>query len=633
MSSYYNMDLTGTDPAYQRAGDIYVFSQAGDVIDFGRPVFLNSISVVTTDGNATPLVNGTDWAAEASDYDTTAKSRALTKDITFSAPLVKSITVLKTLGTKVSISYQCLYSQSPTSATEDNSSSVEFNPAAWSDVLGRLGVLEQDARTVADTSASTTAQPKLLPYDATGTASTNLVTGEAYTINTFGNQKTIRLAQGTFYRDSLVLTTSDGTYTLVDGTDYLPVCLNAGKTKAASNMSGAYDLIMVTYKYAGTLNAKYQAVGGSPSVSDIAAVYTNLEAIKTFLNSTSMISEDALPDTLPIKNIITRLSSVESNVRKLLLGNPTYGDTTTGISVVKYLHSADTAGLHWYTLATLYKVEGSTSLVTADRMRFRFHMTNAGMMGDVIVAFDADNPMKNMTVSTAGVLQNVSFVPYGASNAIAVVYPQFRVIWNNNAGVISGAILQIGLNIPTGSETIEIEDISGTESCWILDQTASTAAAALSFTDDNITLPDGTSKWSSSGTDSKVAVQMMPNADGYLVFEGTQAMSTFDTTAGQSWNVAHSLPTHFRVVDIKSLIVDIVDPKGPLGYRAEILMSSFSSTNRAGQVPVTLGAETLNLRATLSQDTNTGQITVLLALDNALPQGVTAVVRYITARV
>lgn len=632
----YNMDLTGVAPDYLRSNDIYVLSKTGMKINFGQPIFKDGLIMMTTDGLALNLTEGADWSVADDDIDETATARAQTKDITFSKTLIKSVTIIRPqaqLPVKVAMTYQQLFSMSPISPMSVSSADVQFDPTSWSDALRRLAALEQLAARVSNDQTNTSAVPKLLKYDPTGSDPDNLIVNEQYHIDTYSGIRNIQLVNGSFYRDSVKITTADG-LPFVEGSQYNPQLFNEAKTNGSTNNSGVYDLLQIIYDYSGTVNVTYQATGGTPTIADMVSVYARIQSLYDFLNSTSILSSDMLADTPVIKNIINRIVENEDNVRKLATGTPTYGDATTGISVVKYFNAQDTNKLHWFPVARLYKVEGSQSLITSDTFRMRMKLVRSGILADVAIAFDADNPIKQIQVDSFAVQSNPSFKPYNQSTQTPIVYPQFRVVWNNNGGILSGAVLQIGINLPTGVETAEFFDLSGNEGCWILDQTASVQATPINPSDDVFLLPDGESTWSSTGTESLAATAMMPVPTGYLIYEGTQLLSTFDSTAGAAWTVtSHVLPTFFRIGDIKSITVDIFDPTGPTGFKVEVPMSNFAAGKSYGKAPYIVNTAMMNLAVSLSQDPSTGQIVVQVSLDSALPQNTTAVVRYMTAKV
>lgn len=632
----YNMDLTGVAPDFLRSNDIFVLSKTGMKINFNQPIFKDSLVMMTTDGLSLNLTAGVDWSVSDDDVDETATARAQTKDITFAKTLIKSVTIIRPqaqLPVKVAMTYQQLFSMSPVSPLIASSADVQFDPTSWSDSLRRLAALEQLAARVSNDQANTSAVPKLLKYDPTGSSPDNLIVNEQYQIDTYSGIRNIQLVNGSFYRDSVKITTPDG-LPFSEGTQYNPQLFNKAKTNGSSNNSGVYDLLQIVYDYSGPVNITYRAVGGAPTIADMVSVYARIQSIYDFLNSTSILSSDMLGDTDVIKNIITRITENEEVMRKLASGTPTYGDATNGISVVKYFNARDTDKLHWFPVARLYKVEGSQSLITSDTFRMRMKLVRSGILADVVVAFDADNPIKQIQVDSFAVQSNPSFSPYGNSVSTPIVYPQFRVAWNNNGGVLSGAVLQIGLNLPTGVETAEFFDLSGNEGCWILDQTVSVQATPINPTDDVFLLPDGESTWSSTGTESKVATAMMPVPTGYLIYEGTRLLSTFDSTAGSAWTVTtHVLPAFFRIEDIKSIMVDVFDPTGPTGFRVEVPMSSFASGKSYGKAPYIVNTAMMNLVISLAQDSSTGQIVVKVSLDSALPQNTTAVIRYMTAKV
>lgn len=569
-------DLTGANSQYYNNTDRYGAYITGSQLIFDQTVYQQWL-VITPDGGA-PWVYGTDWTVNSNDIDSVATATAVAMLSSFSLVLLKSITILRTIATPVflTVASQSFYPRPETLPPLPDADNALT--ALLESIVARLDTAENVmSRITTTTSSGSSLTPALLTFDINKSNSANLISSEPYLVNTYNGQNTICPIQGSFFKDSLILTVN-GT-TLTAGTDYQAVCLNSGKTKLTVNPSGIYDLILLTYAYAGPVYVTYHAVGGEATVSDLNAVYQNVVNIKAFLNDSSFITPDQLLSTPAIQNILNKLCATENQMRVLLSGAPNYGDSTNGVSVVKTLSAPDT-GLHWYTIGALYKVAGSTAIVYSDRMNLHIQLTGAKLSADIGIGFDT-RLTDPLIVTSTNVTQDTQFVLYGAVGTPAnVVMPQFRVIWNNPSTYVSGALLQIGLNLPSLTEVIAIEDRSGVESCWLLNTTTGNSLTPLTPQDNTIVLPDGSSVWTVGGPTSTSATHTMPNHDGYLVWAGTKSIATFDTTIGMT-TLTNNLPNWFAIGDITEIIAEFVDASSN-ALRVIVPMSGSTTTARRG---------------------------------------------------
>jgi len=267
-------DLTGANIAYQITNDLYAIFTTNQTIVFELPVYLNSLVIVT--GSRTLLL-GSDFTV--ADFDTTAMSKMQLLNTSFSAQLVRSVTITSNAITppyQIACTYQCLYM-----------------PAA---------------NVVADTPIA----PKLLPRDTDELISTNLIAGEVYSLNTFVGQNLIVPAAGAFFADSvsLYLPTNPLTH-LVAGTDYILIGCDLVKTRTSNNTSGVYRAILLTRPYAGNVQVTYHAYGGEATLSDVSALWESLLNLFSYLNANTFLTPDLLGTNTVISSIITRLTLLE----------------------------------------------------------------------------------------------------------------------------------------------------------------------------------------------------------------------------------------------------------------------------------------------------------------------------------
>lgn len=601
-------DLTGTNSQYYHSDDQYAAYITGAQIFFDQTLYQQGLVFTPSGGSA--WVYGTDWTVTDADVDTDTMTKAATLLPGFTLPLLKSVTVLHTqasLPLMLTVASQSFYPRPeniPPLPGADNALT-----ALLEYMMARLNEIQSQVTRVTATTSGGSLTPALLAYDINETISANLITAEPYTVNTYTGQSTIRPIQGSFFKDSLVLTAA-GT-TLVAGRDYQAVGLNTAKTKQTVNPNGIYDAILLTYDYAGTVAVTYHAIGGVATVADLNAVYQTLVDMKNFLDTGGFVTQDQLVTTPAIQNILNKLCATENQVRVLLTGTPNYGDSTNGVTVVKSLRAPDT-GLHWYTIGSLYQVLGSTDIAKTDRMSLHIQLVNALLTADVGITFDLRQAQNTLTVNASNVTQDVEFVLYGSAGTPAnVVMPQFRVIWNAPATYVSGALLQIGLNLPNLTDTLAIEDRSGVESCWLLNTTTGSSGSPLSPQDTTIVLPDGVSVWTTGSGTSTSATKMMPNEAGYLVWAGSQAITTFDTTIGKV-TLANVLQPGFLIQDIREIVCEFEDASTNV-QRVVVPMTGLTNTARRGLGMVYIGTASpvpLEVDLTLSGGVITLQVEI-----------------------
>lgn len=571
-------DLTGVNSQYYHADDRYAAYLTGQQIIFDQTLYQTGL-VITPDGSSTPWEYGTDWTVNAGDIDTATMTVAAGLLSGFSHTLLKSITILHTqtdLPVFLNMATQSFYPRPemlPPTPKEDDALT-----ALLETMEERLNALTAMLSRVTNTISGSPLTPRLLAFDINETNSANLITGESYAINTFSGLNTIRPIQGSYFKDSLIVQVNGSTLTL--GTDYTPISLNSAKTKITANTGGIYDAILLTYDYAGSVQITYHAVGGEATVSDLNAVYQNTVNIKSFLDGTGFITPDQLLQTPAIQNILNKTCALENQMRVLLSGTPDYGDTTNGAAVVKHLLAPDT-GVHWWTIGKLYRVSGTTQIVQVDRMAIQIQLATAMLTADVGITVDLRQTRNPITVNVSNIVQDVQFSVGGSVGTPAnVVIPQFRVIWNADSVYASGAYLQIGLNLPGLTETLVVADNSGVESCWILDTSLGTTGTPLTPNDNTVTLPNGTSVWVSGSGTSTVKAKTMPNELGYLIYNGTKSIATFDSTTGAA-TLYNNLPNWFPIQDIAEVLAEFVDAGGN-AQRVYVPMTGTSLTTRRG---------------------------------------------------
>lgn len=547
MATFYEPDLTGSSPDYLVTNDVYTIFSNSMRIEFNRSIFLSSLTIVVQGTGNVPFVSGTDWTTDNTiDVDYTEMSRMKNIDSSFNATLIKSILITSpmTVPYKISCSYQQLYPV-PSKIAVSDTGAVELTPSLILDVLSRLSNVESSLLASQSVLASTQANPRLLPVDVNESIATNLISGEVQTVNVPGGQNVIVPTCGAFYADSVVLTVPGTTTPLVLNTDYILFGADLAKTKLTTNTSGVYKYILMLKQYIGNVNVTYHAFGGDPTLYDAIAMQGELTNISNYLTQTSFLTPSDLGSTAVFLSALNRISSLETSMRNLVnSGSPTYSDVTgNGTSIVTKIRSNDN-NLHWWNIASLYQVAGSTDVIIADRMHFRMQLATSHVSADVFVNVDL-NLATPFTIDSISVNQDLGYVPFVSyTPSTPVIMPQFRIIYNNQSGVNSGIYLQIGLELTNLAETISIQDLSGSESAWILLPGSSTAILPQ---DSMVVLPNTTQTWDPSYPNSTSQLHMMPNKTGYLGWGGGTAITALST---QGTVLTALVDTNFVVSDI-----------------------------------------------------------------------------------
>lgn len=553
---YQTPDLTASLPNYKQPDKLYKIlpSDTGKItIEFGRAVFLETITVTQIGSPNVPLVQGVDWTIGSRDATTEASIQAT--DSTFTKILVTSVTInTRSVAFTVSIGYQCLYPVTLGNVLI-NDTYVELTPALILDIQNRLSAMESLVTLdETDTLADTEALPVLLSEDLEGLNDDNYVKNEIHAVNTYSNKRVIRPVCGGFYTNGLILARKSNGVQLVKDVDYIVYDCDRGRTSITSNTSGVHRLIRIVADLQDQISVSYRAFGGEVTYNDMKALNSTVSAIYAYLKEKVFLTTESLGQIPSYLEMQQRIVSLEDDVRQLQAETPTYGDSSFYVAKSHRLKTTNT-NLNWYTIAKLYTVAGTTTPVVADRMHFRMSLVNSGIMADVFAGFNLTNSDNPFTLDVVGVNMAKGYVPMtnyaGLSN---IVRPQFRVIYNNTVGTGSGVFLQIGLALPTMEETLGLENLSGKESCWIFTEPGATNTAPANTA---VTLPNNSYIWDSANPDSKQFVKQMSRPEGWLVYGGSLPVAGMVNVA--DFSITTILGTVFDLKSIKKIRMEFYD--------------------------------------------------------------------------
>ena len=610
-------DLTGSNPDYAITGDVTMFVTTNTSLKFPDSIYATSLTIYPF-GETTPLVEGTDYVFNPSDYDYTTMAATMASVAGWNKSLLHSFTIIRPeaqLPLKVSMSYQTFYLRTPTVPVTNAAGSINFTPDLAAEMYNDLVTIKQTLFSSVATAATTTEHPVLLQEDINETNPANVVTNEQWTVDTYSNNSVIFPVQGAFFADSVTVeipaSSGGSAQTLVVNQDYMFQGLLPVMTSLSTNNSGIYALIKILKPFSGQVNITYHALGGMVTTKIFGWAVQELSQIKQLLGTSNYLTASSLSSTPLIQTMQQQIEGIQSQMRAQVL-NPTYGDSTNGTTVVKQIRSTDTAE-HWFTVASLYQVATSNPqqpvLTDHDGMNLHVQMTKAAYIADVNIAFNLNNPNYPFSVNVTNMIGKPGFTLWGTVDTTATIYPKWRVVYNQDPNAFTGAYLQIGMSLPSLTETLTIEDVSGVESTWILNTETGTSSSPLTYEDDGFTLPDGKSVWSASGGVSVQHAQTAQNTTGYMVLAGAYNLGTFDSTQSSPFSQNTLLPTSFLLKDIKRVDLWFSDNSNPSTERwvVSIPMCSTPTLSTGGAlIPLTIqsagvvGWFTLSLSQTAS---------------------------------
>lgn len=524
------MDLTGTLANYAEGNRIFRIFKYGQIVNFDTTVFLDSIHVYLLSGGISDqeLVFDTDYEVtqdliDAADND---MSYAKLMDPSFSKKLCRGIKLLKGVEPgstyTIAVAYQRLYPNQLQTAYIHNEP-LNITPELMMDVVQSIEQLKVLTHDVTDVTSVTSADSILLELDESKTNPNNEVVDEVHSVNVPNGRFVIQPKGGSFYYDSVVVTHPASGETLKLGVDYFIEGMDEAKTKATSYKSPVYNFILIVTAIVGEVKVSYHAFGGDPTIDNYREVLKNMNNVIKYLNEAKTVTEDTLGNTAIMSSLFKRVESLESEMRRLQ-GVPAYGDVSNGKSIVMKLYSPK-AGLHWYTIASLYNVNGKDmSPCTADTFQFRLQTQQSHIQFTAAVSVDLsnnENDRFNVNIISENYPRGyVPFVDYGKIDTI--IAPQLRVVWNE-AAEASGAYLQLGFELKSMlEETVQIEDLSGHESCWQLVDEISTVTTPQ---DSEFLLPSAKSTWSSLLDASKQEDMLIPFKKGHLAWAGMHSLN------------------------------------------------------------------------------------------------------------
>lgn len=603
----YTPDLTGLNwdyyvSTYQRT----VFQYAQKLL-FEVPVFQNERLVVSRLGGE-DLDYGVDYIVYPDDINIDAMSVCKNIDTAFDKVLLKSITILINPEElfRVQVKFNQLFADAINYAQINQAHEIEVTPVLIANMVEQITYLQQMFIDKSGEYSTQSAIVKLaLNEYPNGDNPENLIVDEPHDIDTLNNKCLIRPIYGSFFRDSVTLKNSLSGQDLDVDVDYKVIDLDISRTKTTANPSGVYRLIKVIKEYVGEVKVSYRAYGGEADVASLRRIQDRMHVVEEYLGNTSYITPSTLPADPTIVSVRNKLQEIEGTMRLLLQnGLPSYGDVSSGNAVVKKLTAQDT-NLHWWTIGTLYRVDGSVDNILSDVFKFRLKSVMTKLMFECSVAVNVNGS----THERISVSCDNSNIP---ADTLLKYAPKLRILEVSAGGIYSGVVLQLGMKLGTVlQETIDIEDMSGRESCWKLVPFSNDSTPPE---DTGVLMPNGVSIFSYGETAALVNEAAIPFKEGLNVLLAAanlplQLGSITAGTIGVTNNTEMVVQTLSNLVLNKAQFIElsIMFNIGESTERLVKLIAPIATKDDvnkywSGWVNTMVGAENYRIHTTISSD-------------------------------
>ena len=521
----YQPDLTGEAPenyidTYQRT-----IWKPGQQILFDQPVFHNNkLELLVIGSPSVAMVEGVDYVVNPMDIHEDAMGFCKSIDPQFGNVLLKSITIIKTFigDYKIQVKYNQLFADEIRyTKLNSTSNTIEVTPTLISNMVEEIDYLQQMVLNVSDSYSVQSGETRVLEIDVTGSLPDNLVETELHDINSINDVIYINPVYGAFYAAGLIVKNhangQDVNYKLHEA--------DLAKTHNSSEPSGVFRSLEITDVFVGEVEISYQAYGGSTDVVSMNTLKDKQIVLEQFLSQNSFITPGTLHADPTIIGLINKIADMEGQMRLLLQnGLPTYGDVSTNTSVRKKLIALD-ANHHWWSIASLYRVEGSNDNVISDTFKFRLQSLYTKLMLECSVAVNADPNYNGERITISCDNANIP------SDVLLTALPKLRIIEVTGSGEYSGVILQMGIRLGSGilQETLAVEDMSGKESCWVLD---TFVAPSINPQDTAVLMPEGTLVYTDGDANNLKDEVDIPYPSGVIVTRPVTNISLSITAVG-----------------------------------------------------------------------------------------------------
>lgn len=614
-------DITGKHPDYLIDNYVKVVMVQDQKLGIDATAFADSVNVsVVGTVSLIPLQKDRDWTIRPDDIDYDTMSQLKLIDPTFNKTIVKSITITKTFITeyKVNLVFQSVFM---TDSTYKLYHDMVIEPTAehMTDAIKRLEYLESITSPI-DMASPDDKEPKLLEMDPSMTLNANKIENEEHDINVPRNKMFIKPTGGPFYKKSLKVVKVDTNTILTIGVDYEVVGLDIGRTRGTTTTDSIYRFILFLKPLVGTVSISYHAFGGDVTLYDARVMEEEINNILSYLSKSQFLTPDDLGHTVQLNNIYNKIAKMEDDMRRLcIFGTPSYGDVSNGGSLRKKIDAGDTE-MHWWSIATLYKVDGAEDIITADTAKLRISTLYTKFVFDAIVTVNLNNPEnERLQVSVMSPVYPKGYVPFVNYDGLNfLIRPQFRILWNAHPNKDSGVILQMGFPLKGYvEETIGVDDWSGKESCWKL---VPELAAASTPEDNHLVLPNG-DIWDKLTDYSHSESMLVPFPDGHIVWAGSIPLNR-PIAGGLHFDLNDFLEDEIDLRKIRKMRFDLAE-QGNVNYKYCVYVHFVpGSEDMIGSVHFSYNNQTAVMQGHVRRNAYTGKVDI--GVDATIIAGVSA---------
>jgi len=569
--SNYTPDLSGMDWNYYSTTYQRTIFRAIQKLKFDVPVFQNERFEIGVLGNGTLILEpNVDWVVQADDIDYDAMSVCKSINSNFTGILLKSITIIRPYSSeyKVQVKFNQLFADYINYARINKDQTIEVTPTLVGNMLEQLTYLQQMVLNPSGLYSPQSSLVKILDENPAGDSVDHLIVDEKHDIDTINGIKYIRPIYGAFFYDSVVVRNGLSNEIFVIDVDYVVLEVDLVKTRATSNPSGVYRTIHILKPYVGEIKVAYRAYGGIADVASVRQLHDRVWAMEEYLSRSSHVTPATLPADPTIIAMRNKLQEIEGQMRLLLQnGLPTYGDVSGGSAVLKKVTAVDQLP-HWWSIATLYRVDGSSDNILADVFKFRIKTLLTGLMFECSVAVNVNGANHSRIKVTC----NNSNIP---TDTLERYIPRLRLLEVTAGGVYSGVVLQLGMKLPNIlQETFVIEDMSGREGCWKL---VPFDALSTPPEDTGVLMPNGVMAWAEGDIPSVDDIATIPFSEGLnLLLTGTNVAIPAGVTTSINDMVAQEVDElDMSVVKTFQLKVVLNIASSPVTYQINVPLASW----------------------------------------------------------
>jgi hypothetical protein len=332
-------------------------------------------------------------------------------------------------------------------------------------------------------------------------------------------------------------------------------------------------------------------------------------------------------------------------MRRLLSGTPTYGDSASNNAVTRPISSVD-ANFHWWTIASLYQVEGSLDIIRSDQFKGRVYLPDSKITVSFTVDLNIDQTLNKVSFETETLIFDPKYKLFETVSVGLPQLPMIRVVWNESAQSFSGAYIQFGVPLPSLLDRMVVENMSTAESCWIMSRANEFVQGQSSVQystphDSGFVLPDGVSVWAPASSISYSKLCVPQYEDGYLLYAGSDiTINDLVTEAETSASFNVVLPTYFPVAEAKSVVVTLISADSSEVYDVEVPLTGLTASSKMGRMNFVDSDRSANaMLVKLTQDVlNDISLSLNISeianpLQTGLPSNQTDVVRYVRVKV